>query len=50
MLEVQVFQNLISQNRIKEAIDFCNNMIAQKPSMTFYDFWLGKLSNGYTPL
>jgi hypothetical protein len=48
MLEVQVFQNLISQNRIKEAIDFCYKMIAQTPNMTFYDFWLEKLSNGYT--
>jgi hypothetical protein len=46
MLEVHTFNKLLEEEKIADAIVFCEKMIAEKPEMSFYGFWLNKLNNG----
>ena len=43
MSNVQNFNQLLSENKIKESIEFCEAMIEAHPRFSFYHFWLEKL-------
>jgi len=45
MSNVNNFSQLLSENKIGQAIDFCEKMIEKHPEFSFYHFWLSKLTN-----
>jgi hypothetical protein len=45
MLEVHVFRSLLEEGKTAEAIQFCEKMVAIQPQMSFYHFWLKKLTH-----